>query len=81
MGVECSPKCGGCCCGKCPIGGKQVTTKEERELHQIEGLTYMNDHWEAKYPWIKDPNKLPNNKIAAFAKKHRKRFIKKLKTC
>ena len=36
-------------------------------MHQIEeGLTYMNDHWEAKYPWIRDPKELPNNRMAAF---------------
>ena len=26
----------------------------------------MNNHWEAKYQWIRDPNELPNNRIAAF---------------
>ena len=26
----------------------------------------MNDHWEAKYLWIRDPNDLPNNKMSAF---------------
>ena len=67
MGFECSPKLGGSRSGKCPIGGKQFTLKEERKLHQIEeGLTYMNDHWKAKYPWIRYPNELPNNKIDAF---------------
>ena len=48
---KCNPRCGSCRCGKCPIGGKQYTLKQERELDQIEeGLTYINDHWEAKYP-------------------------------
>lgn len=23
----------------------------------------MNDQWEAKHPWVRDPNKLPKNKI------------------
>ena len=68
MGVECSPKCGSCRCGKCPIGGKQYTLQEERELHQIEeGLTLRDGRWEAKYPWIRDPVELPNNKVAAIA--------------
>ena len=36
--------------------------KEERELDQIEkGLSFHGDHWEAKYPWRKDPNLLPDN--------------------
>ena len=26
----------------------------------------MNNHWEAKYQWIRDPNELPNNRITAF---------------
>ena len=30
MGVDCNPKCGGCKCGECPIGGKQFSLKEER---------------------------------------------------
>lgn len=29
-------------------------------------LTYMNDYWEAKYPWIRDSKELPNNRIATF---------------
>ena len=29
-------------------------------------LTYMNDHWEAKYPWIRDSKELPNNRIVTF---------------
>ena len=32
MGVNCTPKCGGCKCGKCPLGGKNYSIKEEREL-------------------------------------------------
>ena len=68
LGVECSPKCGSCRCGKCPIGGKQFNLKEEREQHQIEeGLTHKDDHWEAQYPWIRDPNDLPDNRSAALA--------------
>ena len=56
MGVECTPKCGGCRCGHCPAGGKDYTLKEEQELKLIENnLTYKGDHWEAQYPWIRDP--------------------------
>ena len=36
MGVECTPKCGGCRCGHCPAGGKDYTLKEEQELKLIE---------------------------------------------
>ena len=69
MGVECSPKCGNCRCGHCPIGGKDYTIKEEQELKLIEdNLTYKHDHWEAQYPWIKDPAELPDNRTAAMGK-------------
>ena len=46
LGVECSPKCGNCRCGKCPLGGMQYNLKEERELAMIEeGLEFKADHW------------------------------------
>eukprot|EP00794_Sanderia_malayensis_P021204 gene21204-23286_t len=67
MGVQCYAKCGGCKCGSCPTGGKDYTLKEERELSLIDkGLKYENEHWVAKYPWIKDPYSLPDNKQAVF---------------
>ena len=62
MGVECNPRCGSCRCGKCPIGSKDFTLKEERELALIEqNLKFHGSHWEAEYPWIRDPANLPNN--------------------
>ena len=62
MGVECNPKCGGCKCGKCAPGGKGLTLKEERELANIDkNLAFVDDHFEVKYPWIRDPSSLPNN--------------------
>ncbi len=36
------PKCGGCRCGNCQPGGKQMTLAEEKELEIIRnGLTYV----------------------------------------
>ena len=68
LGVMCVPKCGGCKCGECAVGGKQYTIQEERELAIIEqGLSLSNNRWTAKYPWKKDPKDLPNNYPAAFA--------------
>ena len=62
LGTECSPRCGSCRCGKCPIGGKEYTIKEERELALIEqNLKFCGDHWLTTYPWLKNPNELPNN--------------------
>ena len=31
MGAECNPRCGGCLCGKCPLGAKKMSLKDERE--------------------------------------------------
>ncbi|XP_059209564.1 uncharacterized protein LOC131988465 [Centropristis striata] len=70
IGAACEPKCGGCRCGNCQPGGKEITLAEERELEVVrEGLTYVTEdrhseepHWHARYPWLEDPATLPNNK-------------------
>ena len=68
LGIRCEPRCGGCKCGECAVGGKQYTIQEERELSIIEeGLTLHDEKWTAKYPWKKDPKDLPNNYPAALA--------------
>ena len=69
MGVECTPKCGGCRCSKCAPGSKSLTLKEERELAIMEKhLIHVDDHFEVTYPWIKDLNCLPDNKSIALKK-------------
>ena len=71
LGINCTPRCGGCKCGKCAPGSNNYTLKEERELKLIEkGLQYdeQDSCWIAEYPWIKDPYLLPNNKRAAFGR-------------
>ena len=35
MGVECTPKCGGCRCSRCSAGSKDYTLREEQELKLI----------------------------------------------
>ena len=78
LGVECTPKCGSCRCGRCPIGGKSYTLKEQRELRLIEeGLKHKDDHRGAQYPWIRDPKQLPDNK--EFASRKLKATEKRLK--
>ena len=68
LGVTCSPKCGSCRCGKCAIGEKDFTIKEERELELIErGLIRHDDHWEASYPWLISPSTLEDNRCVASA--------------
>ncbi|CAM4570039.1 unnamed protein product [Leuciscus chuanchicus] len=72
IGAACEPMCGGCRCGNCQPGGKDMTLSEERELEMIrQGLRYVKSdvhsrepHWDTKYPWIEDPSSLPNNRNA-----------------
>ena len=54
---------GRCYCGNCPLGGKNCTIKEEREMALIEkNLEYCDKgFWIVGYPWIKDISKLPDN--------------------
>ena len=45
-----------------------ISIKEKREMDLIKnGLTFKDNHWEAKYPWIKSPFYLPNNRQTAIA--------------
>ena len=70
LGVTCSPKCGGCRCGKCQAGGQNMTLQEEREYEMIKkGLIFNEDsgRWLAKYPWSSDPKCLPDNRQFAYA--------------
>lgn len=70
-----TPICGGCRCGKCSPGGKEMTLAEEKELEIIKaGLTFRErdvhsdqPHWDAKYPWKENPVSLPNNRKAVEA--------------
>ena len=75
IGAACDPMCGGCRCGKCPPGGKEMSLADERELAIIKrGLTFKlcdehsdKPHWDASYPWKEDPSTLPNNRKAVEA--------------
>ena len=70
IGTACSPKCGSCKCGKCPIPGHSLSFKEEQELHLIRSNLEHDEagqYWIAGYPWLVDPNSLPDNKRAAMA--------------
>ena len=75
IGAECNPKCGGCLCGKCPLGAKQMTLKDEREYelfssklqYDVEGTE--NDpgpYWRASYPWLLPREDLIDNKPAVL---------------
>ena len=70
LGVSCSPACGSCKCGKCNPGAKNMTLLEEKELDLIKSdLSFDAEagRWMAKYPWIKEPSSLPDNKHVAVA--------------
>ncbi|KAJ8278530.1 hypothetical protein GJAV_G00088610 [Gymnothorax javanicus] len=75
IGAGCVPRCGGCRCGNCQPGGKEMTLAEERELEVVKsGLTYVAaddhseaPHWHVKYPWVADPASLPSNRSAVEA--------------
>ena len=80
MGIRCIPKCGACACGKCALGSLNCSIKDERELRLIEkNIEFVNDHWEAGYPWIKDPELLLDNRFTAEAilKSTEKRLLNK----
>ena len=70
LGVTCEPRCGGCKCGHCHPGGKNMSLKDEKEYQLIEeGLQFdeSRSRWIAAYPWIKSPNDLPDNRCVALA--------------
>lgn len=75
IGAACSPQCGGCKCGKCSPGGKEMTLGEERDLELIRGcVTYVladkhssSPHWDASYPWKGDLSTLTDNERAVEA--------------
>ena len=70
LGVTCYPKCGGCRCGKCHTGGKDMSLVEEKEYELIKkGLVFNHTtgRWLARYPWIMDPQNLHNNMQFAYA--------------
>ena len=70
LGTECNPKCGGCKCGKCPVPGHDLSFREELELHRIRSNLVHDTTkkvWTTSYPWVKDPETLPDNYHSAFA--------------
>ena len=86
MGIQCFPRCGNCSCKKCSLGSKGLSIKEEREQNLIcQGLTYHKEDqlFVAKYPWIKDPNSLPNNYYMTFRRLEctERRLNKNLDNC
>ena len=70
LGVSCIPSCGACKCGKCHAGGKDMTIKEEEEYLLIKSnIQFQKDkgRYIARYPWIKSPQLLPDNRCQVYA--------------
>ena len=70
FGVHCEPKCGGCRCGSCAIGSKQMSLKDEKEYERFRNnMNYEPEgtasdpgpYWRTKYPWNIDRHKLIDN--------------------
>ena len=51
-----------------PLGGKNCSIKEQREMALIEkNLEFSKKgYWIVEYPWIKNPERLPDNKSYAY---------------
>ena len=82
LATEIYPQCGGCRCNKCPTVGHTYSFKEEQELKLIhqENLEYdeVNQCWITSYPWLVDPQSLPDNYHTALATLERtERTLKK----
>ena len=70
IAVKIVPECGGCRCGNCPIPGHTYSFREEQELRLVtEGLWYDAERcvWVTSYPWLTNPENLPNNYKQAYA--------------
>lgn len=62
--------CGGCKCGKCLVGSKNYSIKEERELVLIDkNLKYDEENkvWIVGYLWIRDFYEFFDNKCVVFS--------------
>ena len=73
IGVECSPKCGSCACGKCAIGDQMMSIKEEKAYHRFRSNMILDKvgteedpgpYWRTTYPWVVPRHDLVNNELA-----------------
>ena len=75
IGAQANPACGGCICGNCILGGKQMSLKDEKSYnfffqgmrHDVEGTPEdPGPYWRIKLPWIINKNELVENKAAVI---------------
>ena len=50
IGVECSPKCGNCLCGKCPLGAKRMSILNERTYADFQSRMSYNEEGTVEDP-------------------------------
>ena len=75
IGVECNPQCGNCLCGKCALGTKQMSLKDERDYEMFKNnMKYdvigtdsdPGPYWRVDYPWTVNKSELVDNKPAVL---------------
>ena len=75
IGVECSPKCGSCQCGKCSLDGREMSIKDEKEYKKFKENMYLDEkgtpedqgpYWRTNYPWKIPREELIDNKEAVL---------------
>ena len=80
LGVLPPKRCGKCLrCTECSDQGLVHSRKEQDELEMLrKGVTLENGQLYVKYPFVRDPHCLPNNRAAVIkmAEKQEKRMIK-----
>ena len=70
LGISCKPECGGCKCGKCHLGGKNMTLSDEKEYHVMKSYISFNPEtgrFISKHPWKENRDCLVYNESMAFA--------------
>lgn len=69
IGVDCQPKCGNCLCGKCALGEKKMSLKDEREYLDMQSRMRYDAEgrcWWVKFNWTVPKEALINNKPAVM---------------
>ena len=73
IGSECHPKCGNCECGKCALGNRQMSLKEEKMYQKFKDNMFLDvkgtsddpgPYWRTKYPWTIPKTDLKDNREA-----------------
>ena len=76
IGAECNPKCGNCECGKCALGSKPMSIKDEKEYAKFRKNMFLDEvgteddpgpYWRTKYPWNIPREDLVDNFPAVFS--------------